>query len=196
MWNKNQQRAIVHRDGPLRVLAGPGSGKTAVIIQRMLQLIDRGIPPQAILVFTYNKAASEEMKKRFQDHSDAPVVIGTFHGIFFRMLRKRYAFSLEQVVKELEKRDTIKKLLADLKYDLDEDFVSAVLTELSLVKNELIDLCHHHSAVIGNDAFVSLFEQYENYKKQKQKIDFDDMLTLCYELFTREPETLTFWRRR
>ena len=91
IFNKEQEEAITHKEGPLMVLAGPGSGKTLVITYRVKWLIENaGVHPSNILVITFTRAAAEEMRKRFfafDGMENAPVTFGTFHSIFFMILR-------------------------------------------------------------------------------------------------------------
>ena len=88
--NERQKEAVCHETGPMLVLAGPGSGKTTVLLCRILRLLERGLArPEQILALTFSKAAAEEMKERFHKGNGARgVLFGTFHGIFFRILRK------------------------------------------------------------------------------------------------------------
>ena len=93
-FNKSQTSAILHKDGPMLVLAGPGSGKTAVITARTKNLITQhGVNPSNILVITFTKAAAMEMKQRFEmlmGDQKYPVTFGTFHAIFFKILKLAY----------------------------------------------------------------------------------------------------------
>ena len=86
--NTAQQKAVCHETGPMLVLAGPGSGKTTVLLCRISRLLERGLAkPQEILALTFSKAAAEEMKSRFENLNGASgVSFGTFHSIFFRIL--------------------------------------------------------------------------------------------------------------
>ena len=91
-WNYNeaQLQAVRHRDGPMLVIAGPGSGKTAVITGRTWRLIREGVSPSSILVVTFTRAAAAEMKERFLQmagNASAGVTFGTFHSVFYGMLR-------------------------------------------------------------------------------------------------------------
>ena len=185
------------------VLAGPGSGKTAVITARAAGLIHaHNIDPRRILVITYSKAAATEMQRRFlqlteesEHNGQASPVFGTFHSVFFRMLRGSRDYSLDQLVQEGERRNAVRGFLSGLGYDLEDDFLSAVLGEMSLVKNELHELAYYHSASIGAEDFRRITEMYESYKSEKNKIDFDDMLVMTYKMFMTEPVQLTRWRK-
>ena len=100
--NTAQQKAVCHETGPMLVLAGPGSGKTTVLLCRISRLLERGLAkPQEILALTFSKAAAEEMKSRFENLNGASgVSFGTFHSIFFRILRSRYGWNVEQIFQE------------------------------------------------------------------------------------------------
>lgn len=84
--NPSQTRAIAHLSGPMMVLAGPGSGKTSVIVERTAYMTGEGkVPPSSVLVVTFSKAAAREMKERFLKFTGqerSPVTFGTFHGVF------------------------------------------------------------------------------------------------------------------
>ena len=92
-FNKAQKTALSHRDGPMMVLAGPGSGKTTVITHRVKKLLEQGVNPSGILVITFTKAAATEMKERFlrlagkeYENGDGKVTFGTFHSVFYQIL--------------------------------------------------------------------------------------------------------------
>ena len=199
------------------VLAGPGSGKTAVITARAAHLVATGIPAKKILVITYSKAAAQEMEQRFKllfrsvgpilgltESSpeiwpeDAPVVppvtFGTFHSVFYRMLRRKKNYSLDQIFGEGERRTLIRSFLSEMNYDMDDEFLSSVMNEMSLVRNELHDISHYHSATIGAEHFRELLGRYESHKIEHNKIDFDDMLCHSYEILSTDPAELDYWR--
>ena len=196
--NDSQQQAIYHREGPLMVLAGPGSGKTTVITYRTLQLVkEAGVSPWQVMVITFSKGAATEMEQRFKALAgNIGCTFGTFHGIFFKVLRHRYGYGIDQVLHENERRDLIRNLVAKLGFEADDDMMSAVRNELSLVKNELYELQYYNSTVIGAEEFRQLYKQYEDVKQSQNKIDFDDMLTLCYHLWKNEPSCLEFWQKK
>ncbi|MCL2499750.1 MAG: ATP-dependent helicase [Defluviitaleaceae bacterium] len=198
--NENQRVAAAHIDGPMMVLAGPGSGKTAVIVSRAAHLVvERNIPAHRILVIAYSRAAAQEMKKRFAslfNHGEVPsVTFGTFHSVFFRILTA-YVKSEVGIVNDGERRNVVRTYLAELGYDADEELLSSLLTEMSLVRNELHDMAHYHAVTIGDADFKRAGAHYEAYKKENGKIDFDDMLCLTYELLQTHPKALQDWRKR
>ena len=196
--NENQKIAASHIDGPMMVLAGPGSGKTSVITARSVALSEK-VDPKRVLVITFSKSAANEMKKRFCSmySGDVPaVVFGTFHSAFFRMLKHSKNYDINSLISENERRNVIKSNLARLKYALEEETISAVINELSLVRNELINRFHYHSKTIATDDFLKLDELYEHYKHENRKIDFDDMLTHAYNMLSSDESVLKKWREQ
>jgi len=200
--NPNQLKAAEHTTGAMMVLAGPGSGKTAVITARAAHLVAAGIPAHNILIITYSKAAAQEMEQRFKNIFTAAgkltpaVTFGTFHSAFYRILRRKNNHSLEQIFSEGERRTLIRGFLTELNYDLDDEFLSSVIGEMSLVRNELHDVSHYHSATIGAEHFRELLERYNAHKLEKNKIDFDDMLCHTYELLKSDQTELAYWRSK
>ena len=128
------------------VLAGPGSGKTFVITKRIKALIDGGIDPGQILVVTFTNAAAREMKERFQelmqgDPQSAKVTFGTFHSIFFTILRYAYGYTGNDILREQERRQIVTESLKHHQAELmeEEDMVSGLITEIGFVKEERMD---------------------------------------------------------
>jgi len=200
--NESQQIAAQHTTGSMMVLAGPGSGKTAVITARAARLAQDGVQASNILIITYSKAAALEMEKRFAQifHSQelpVPAVnFGTFHSVFFRMLRRYKNCGLEQIFEEGERRTFIRGILSELSYDSDDEFLSNVINEMSLVRNELHELEYYHSSTISSEDFRALCQKYENYKQEKGKIDFDDMLCHSYSMLATDPAQREYWQKR
>jgi len=198
--NASQQKAVEHTTGAMMVLAGPGSGKTAVITARAANLVEFGVPAHNILVITYSKAAAQEMEQRFKslysEHNMPQVTFGTFHSVFYRILRRKMNYGLEHIFGEGERRTLIRSFLTEMNYDLDEEFLSSVMSEMSLVRNELHDVSHYHSVTIGAEHFRELLERYNSHKLDKNKIDFDDMLCHSYEMLQSTPAELEFWRNK
>lgn len=111
-FNEAQKEAIEHRDGSLLVLAGPGSGKTLVITERTKRLIEKGVPAEKILVVTFTKAAAREMKERFlkeMEQERTNVWFGTFHAVFFSVLKCAYGYRAENIIPEGQKKQFSRK---------------------------------------------------------------------------------------
>lgn len=115
--NEAQRRAVTWGEGPLLVLAGPGSGKTTVIVNRILYLLERGVPPESILVITFTRDAALSMQQRFRQHSGKtqPVVFGTFHSVFYQILRESGDIRQRNLLKESQKKQIMISLLT--RYD-------------------------------------------------------------------------------
>ena len=198
--NGNQRLAVCHEMGPMLVLAGPGSGKTTVLLCRILRLLERGLArPTQILALTFSKTAAEEMRERFRKARGAEgVAFGTFHSIFFRILRSRYGWSVEQVFQEEERRSVLREILEEMKWDIPdmEEYISVFFSQLSLMNSELETIQRFEPVGMAVEEFRKLFHAYERYKERHEKIDFDDMLTLCYQLLKEDEKVRTFWQNK
>ena len=199
--NEAQQQAVRHVKGPCMVLAGPGSGKTAVITHRTRYLIEEaGIHPSKILVITFTRAAALEMKERFQrlmQGADAPCTFGTFHSVFYRMLRAAYGYSGDQILTEEQKYQIMRELVNrhELEYEDEEEFVREIIGEITLVKSEYMPLEHYYSTTCGEEEFRMLYQEYEAALRKENKLDFDDMLIFTYELLKERPDILAMWQK-
>ena len=140
MLNQAQQEAVGHKDGPMLVLAGPGSGKTLVITERTKYLINKHkISEGNILVITFTRAASKEMKDRFlktMKRSKTAVNFGTFHSVFFTILKYAYNLSVNNIIKDDERINCIKSIInkMGISYDDEKEFIAEILSEISMVK--------------------------------------------------------------
>lgn len=198
--NEMQKLAVCHETGPMLVLAGPGSGKTTVLLSRIRRLLERKLArPQEILALTFSKAAAEEMKERFRrGNGAAGVSFGTFHSIFFRILRSRYGWGVERVFQEEERRDALRGILEELRWDIPdlEEYISQFFAQTSLMQNELESITSFEPTGMPVEEFRKVYHAYERYKERHEKMDFDDMLTLCYHLLAEEKEVREYWQRK
>lgn len=199
-FNENQRKAITHKEGPMLVLAGPGSGKTTVIVHRLLRMTgEEGVDPRKILVITFSKAAAEQMKNRyFALQGPSGILFGTFHSVFFRILRRAYSYTVEQVLQEEEKKACLRQLLREghISAADEEEYLEQFLNQLSLMKNELKELDSFQPEGITLEEFRFLAKGYAAYKRRVEKLDFDDMLTECYELLRKDAASLRYWQER
>ena len=248
-FNKAQMTALEHRDGPMMVLAGPGSGKTTVITHRIKRLLEAGVDPSGILVITFTKAAAAEMKERFlrlvreedekrrkagqkDDHlpkngwslhrpeksqqsaaearqrsqgagnsleaAGSRVSFGTFHSVFYHILKWAYRFPAGNVISGEEKRQYFKKFLDESGMEVEDeaDFISSIINEISYVKGERLDLKYYYSQNCPEEWFKKLYDGYDEMLEQTGKIDFDDMLVMCHELFTERKDILAAWQKK
>ena len=193
-YSSNQKKAIEHGAGPLMVLAGPGSGKTFVITHRIKYLIKgSGINPAHILVVTFSRAAAKEMKDRFEKlHGKSLVTFGTFHSVFFSILKTAYGFSAEQIASD-ELRYTLIKELIKKNELVNEDINTLsgnLLNEIALIKQDNINIKNYYSNSIASDTFKKLYREYEAELESRNKLDFEDMLLLTYELLSERKDIL------
>lgn len=197
---KSQSQAITHQKGPAMVLAGPGSGKTLVITNRTRYLIEScNVNPGEILVITFTKAAAVEMKERFSRMSNARgVTFGTFHAVFFGILKHAYHYTAANILREEQKYRILSELVHEMHLVMEDEkeFLSGLVAEISTVKNERMDLAHFYSSVCPEDSFRELFCRYERIRQEQGLIDFDDMMTYCYELLAARPDILAAWQQR
>ena len=198
--NTAQQKAVCHETGPMLVLAGPGSGKTTVLLCRISRLLERGLAkPQEILALTFSKAAAEEMKSRFENLNGASgVSFGTFHSIFFRILRSRYGWNVEQIFQEEERRSILRNSIEAEKWDIPdlEEYISQFFSQLSLMNSELEQPNRFTPTGMPVEEFRKLYRAYEGYKERHEKLDFDDMLTQCYQLLLEDAAVREYWQRK
>jgi len=193
-YSSNQKKAIEHGAGPLMVLAGPGSGKTFVITHRIKYLIEGpGINPAHILVVTFSRAAAKEMKDRFEKLCKKSLVtFGTFHSVFFNLLKTAYGFGSEQIASD-ELRYTLIKELIKRNAIENEDIntlAGNLLNEIALVKQDNISIKNYYSNSISSDTFKKIYIDYESELEAREKLDFEDMLSLTYELLSERSDIL------
>lgn len=191
--NPGQARAIAHTDGPIQVLAGPGSGKTFTIVQRILNLINhQKIPPEKILVITFTKAAALEMQARFLKEirrSYSAVNFGTFHSIYYQMLSRSGYLHDFSLITEFDKIKTLRKILNHLFpiQTFGPSEYAEILNEISLCKN-------FELGGQPRERFTDIYEGYCEMLKESRKMDFDDMILFCHQMFNEHGEILAKWQ--
>lgn len=200
-FNEAQQRAVQHRDGPMMVLAGPGSGKTAVVTGRTCRLIEEGISPSSILVVTFTRAAAAEMKERFlrqRGEASTAVTFGTFHGVFFGILRHTYSISGGTVIGEQQKLSLLKELLQQLYPGAEQeaDLPSQVGREISQIKGSGLSPDNYYSGVLPQEVFRKVYASYEKWKQENRRMDFDDIIVRCWRLLSGRPELCRAWQNK
>lgn len=200
--NPSQQRAIAHLSGPMMVLAGPGSGKTSVIVERTAYMTkEGGISPANILVVTFSRAAAKEMKERFLNFTGqeyTPITFGTFHGVFYGILKQAYGFTAANILTEEEKMAILRELAMNYGGDLAEegDFSEEVAKEISVVKGNRISLEYYYSSCCPDEVFRQIYREYIKICQAGRKLDFDDMILYCYELFDKRKDILAAWQNK
>lgn len=205
--NSAQNRAISHDKGPMMLLAGPGSGKTTTITKRVVNLIqEKKVTPSSILVVTFTKAAAREMKERFlrlckEKNVNAPyeqVTFGTFHGVYYTILKYAYHLNTQNILSEERKYDILKEIVYRQKLTIEDEkeFFQGLVQEISMVKNGRIPLEHYYSANCPDDTFRAIYQAYVKRCKTSKLLDFDDILLYTYELLTNRNDILRGWQKR
>lgn len=195
--NAAQLMAINHVDGPAMVLAGPGSGKTFVIVERLRCLIEEhNIEPSSILVITFTKAAALEMQHRFlkiTDSSYPDVNFGTFHSCFYQIIRWANSKRKIDIASESFKYKLISDILHNLsvadnrikaELELGDDIVKDVISEISRIKNSGLSASDCDRSYVFHSSFHLIMEKYSDLMDEFNKIDFDDMILMCRDILT------------
>lgn len=198
--NKEQKEAIMHRDGPAMVLAGPGAGKTYVITNRVKALIDEyGVKPEQILVVTFSKAAAVEMKERFEmlmGGRRLPVRFGTFHSVFFQILRLAYHYEVKDIATPALKYRFLEETLNETGYGVDDkkEFLSDIEKEISRVKGEGIEIDCYFSSACSAEIFQKMYRGYQEKLQRHRCLDFDDMVVYTYQLLKEREDIRRRWQ--
>ena len=198
--NKEQEEAIMHWDGPAMVLAGPGAGKTYVITNRVKALIDEyGVKPEQILVVTFSKAAAVEMKERFEMLTGGqrlPVRFGTFHSVFFQILRLAYHYEVKDIATPALKYRFLEETLNETGYEVDDkkEFLSDIEKESSRVKGEGIEIDCYFSSACSAEIFQKMYRGYQEKLQRHRCLDFDDMVVYTYQLLKEREDIRRRWQ--
>lgn len=201
--NEAQRLAVTHGEGPLLLLAGPGSGKTFTITQRILYLLEKGIVPERILVITFTKDAAVSMQQRFRKLSPAnlPVNFGTFHSVFYHMLKESGSVRTEHPLNQSQKKKLLLPILKEysgeaFKELLQED-TSAILNAMSFYKNTLsMEEAAEKVPKEWREAFPAILERYEAARGRMGAVDFDDMVCECRRMLSEQPRKRQYWQNR
>lgn len=191
---------MAHFTGPCLTLAGPGSGKTHTLTCRIRHLIDRHqVPPEKILVITFTRAAALEMRQRFVSlmGEDLPVVFGTFHSVFFRMLQEEYGLETDALATGKMRLQLLREAASQCHIKSDrQDFFQIISREFSYIKNTGVNPGEYHSREFPGIPMGRFFDAYEKQKEIYGLLDFDDMLTKTLSMFRQNPQILENWRER
>lgn len=173
-----------------------------VITRRVEYLIKKyGVRPEQILVITFTKAAAKEMRERFAritKDDRFPVTFGTFHGIYYGILKWAYRMNASNIFSEEEKMMLLREVIAGMELEIEDEkeFLQGIASEIGQIKNNRLSLEEYESSNCSDQMFRQIYEEYERRRKLLKKIDFDDMLVLCYELFQKRPDILQMWQKK
>ncbi len=208
--NSGQREAVLHREGPMLVTAGPGSGKTHVITTRLLYMIlAYQVPPEKILVITFTKEAAKSMSSRFQNKlkesdfrtplinrsNEASVSFGTFHSFYYQIIRSIPSYSGYRLIHEKEKKYILSQAVT-MPVEEKESFIETLLTAISFYKNtdDIIRSAKRYR--LEPEKFLNYVELYDQEKRKRKVMDFDDMLYLCLKSLREDPLLLKKWQDR
>lgn len=197
----------MHNQGPMMLLAGPGSGKTTTMTKRVVSLLENyHVNPANILVVTFTKAAAREMKERFEKlcmdsgitQNYKQVTFGTFHGVFYGILRHAYRLTGKNIISEEQRFDMLRELAYRQRIEIEDEkeFFEGLVQEISEVKNSRIPLEHYYSKNCPDEVFRKIYTSYVTTCRQSRLLDFDDMLLYCYDLLTQRPDILAGWQKK
>lgn len=188
-------------DGPAMVLAGPGSGKTTVITHRIKNLIEKAeVRPENILVVTFTKAAAISMQKKFSTLMNGgkgqPVTFGTFHSVFYKILRKSRRYEATEILSERQKTDYIREIIG--RYGISSNDISElsqnIINDIGNIKGNMLNAQEYEPSCCKKEDFIKVYNAYNLELKKDGKMDFDDILRECYLLLCENHTILEQWR--
>lgn len=188
-------------DGPAMVLAGPGSGKTTVITHRIKNLIEKAeVRPENILVVTFTKAAAISMQKRFSTLMNGGkgqlVTFGTFHSVFYKILRKSRRYEATEILSERQKTDYIREIIG--RYGISSNDISElsqnIINDIGNIKGNMLNAQEYEPSCCKKEDFIKVYNAYNLELKRDGKMDFDDILRECYLLLCENHTILEQWR--
>jgi DNA helicase-2/ATP-dependent DNA helicase PcrA len=204
--NPAQREAVETIEGPVLILAGPGSGKTRVITQRVAYLIKVcGINPHRIMAVTFTNKAAREMTERLQALASSAVrnlTLGTFHAICARILRREAkAVGVNPgyiIYDEEDQLNLIKRALQELNLDPKKFVPRAILSAVSASKSRVLTPqdCSLGSRSYFDEVVVRVYERYQQLLNESQALDFDDLLMRTVSLFRQYPDILGKYQDR
>ncbi len=204
--NPEQRRAVMSTEGPLLVLAGAGSGKTTVLIERIAQIIRQGTPPWAVLAITFTNKASGELKSRLErmlGSKGLEVWASTFHSACVRILRRdieRLGYASSFTIYDTDdSRRVMKSVLKALNLDDKRFPPQTVLGSISKAKDMSLSPAAYEKTSGGDyyaEKVADCYKEYQRLLKDANALDFDDIIMLTVRLFKEHPDTLAYYQRR
>ena len=194
--NPAQKEAVDHKDGPILIAAGAGSGKTHTLTNRLKKLIENGVKPENILAITFTNKAANEMRERVfgkqesQNKNPGPLFIGTFHSLGARILKKESGLvgrtPTFTILDSDDSLSLIKKLMKEA--DINKEQYSPMLLQnkISTVKNEMIEPGEYLDKIA-----LKIFGKYEVSLIKNNGFDFDDLIEKTAKIFETHPQVLT-----
>lgn len=233
--NEGQRTAATHGEGPMLVLAGPGSGKTYTITNRISYLIEEErVNPENILVITFTKDAALSMQERFlkqeaerrnelsesscisKRHPAAaigvsacvPVNFGTFHAIFYQIIKQSQRSQADRILKDTEKKRLIAPILLNFRNKMEQTAQQATASDISEDASRCLAAISYYKNTGDvqkaaerlnspwKERFGDILRAYEKARTDGGRLDFDDMVFGCLKLLKDNPELLSVWQKR
>ena len=205
--NDDQKKAVLHKNGPLIVIAGAGSGKTRVLTYRIVHLINEGVDPFNILALTFTNKAAKEMKKRISqsvgDSIAKNIWMGTFHSVFARILRSEASFigypTSFTIYDTQDSERLVSNIIKELKLNKDNYKAKQIRNRISSLKNNFISPEKYYSVpdlveqdkISKREEFATIYKRYNDRCFKASAMDFDDLLLKTNELLNKFPEILS-----
>jgi len=193
--DKYQMSAVRAEEKNALIVAAPGSGKTTVIINKVNHLVEnKKVSNGNIIVITFTKAAAQNMKKRYAQmfNTDMSPFFGTFHGLFYKMLLK-CGKSIDIIEGGIVHK-IVSNVLSKYFDEVNEDKIKEAINNISLYKTSRVSLSEFKSS-LTKEIFEEALERYEEYKKEHNKRDFDDLAIEVLELLTKDKNILLAYRK-
>jgi DNA helicase II / ATP-dependent DNA helicase PcrA len=205
--NPFQREAVSHVDGPLLILAGPGSGKTRVIVHRVAYLLEvQNVHPYNILAVTFTNKAARELRERLDALVGGQVAqglsVGTFHALCARWLRRDIPHLGRDpgfaIFDDNDQVDLVKQVLKEFEIDEKRTSARSILGAISHAKSELVNVEAFSRDAHGQwqETVARVYKRYNELLERNHALDFDDLLGVTVQLFREVPEVLGFYQRR
>lgn len=207
--SEQQKEAMTTVNGQVILISCPGSGKTSTVVRRVQYMVGQGIPADQILVLTFSKAAALEMAERFyklagNTEMAAGVTFATIHSFCYSVIAPEYQLNVRNILGAESQWMIIRKGVEYLKRNEElsmeirdyVEFTNSCLREISVINNNGCDWNTYQAETCPTEEFHKIYNLYEQSKHESGKIDYDDMLKLCYQLFCDQPEVLEAYRQR
>ena len=202
-FNKNQKKAVEFYKGPCLVLAGPGSGKTYVLTNRIYNLINtRGVDSKNILSISFTRSAADEIKNRFREILDVEEVesnvmptFGTFHSVFFEILRESFGYTSKSLIDVVEEREILRSAIWKVQGTYVSDaMISLILKDIKEYKLSLEKVNVFEPKYLNKKLFFEIYDKYQENLFYEKKLDFSDMIWKCYRLLKDNKEILKYYQ--
>lgn len=217
--NEIQSSAVQHKNGPLLIAAGAGSGKTKTLTSRLLHLLESGVDPRQIIAITFTNKAAKEMKSRIMNnesgimnneiinknnliHNSKFIIpfIGTFHALGVQILKEEAPLvkrtSNFTIFDEEDSSSLIKSIIKEMQLSTDRFSPYAVIGQISRIKNELLDIEEYADGGRYEQTIAAVYNKYNDTLLKSNAFDFDDLIEKVVRIFQNHPAVLEKYQKR